>query len=152
MEQNIVDLINTLASKADDFFSCGEVESSKITQAEKILGVEFAEEFVEYAQKFGAMELDNVEYCGIVDFRNVSTIVRTQSMREFPDFPMDCYVIESLGIDNIVIVQKADGKVYQYAPGEDLEYVANSFGEYLLCENDVRNERSDYWKERAKDL
>lgn len=96
-----------------------------------------------------------IQYLNTIDKTGclyVSTIVRTQSMREFPDFPMDCYVIESLGIDNIVIVQKTDGKVYQYAPGEDLEHIANSFGEYLLGENEARKKRSDYWKGKAKDL
>lgn len=149
MEQNIVDLINSLGGKSDDFYTSGEVASSKIAQAAVTLGVEFAKEFVEYAQKFGAVELDYVEYCGIVDFNNTSTVWRTQNMREFSDFPMDCYVIESLGIDNIVTVQKSDGKVYQYAPGHELEFIANSFGEYLLSKNEVRNERSEYWKGRA---
>lgn len=150
MEQNIVDLINSLGSKSDDFYTSGEVASSKIAQAAATLGVEFAKDFVEYAQKFGAVELDYVEYCGIVDFNNTSTVWRTQNMRDFSDFPMDCYVIEALGIDNIVIVQKSDGKVYQYAPGHELEFIANSLGEYLLSENEIRNERSNYWKGRAE--
>lgn len=46
---NIIEVINSLRENADDFFACGEVESSKITQAEEILGVGFAEEFVESA-------------------------------------------------------------------------------------------------------
>lgn len=93
-----------------------------------------------------------MELCGVDDFPNTSTVVRTQDMREFSDFPQDCYVIEITGMDNITIVQKSDGKVYQYAPGEDLVLVANSLGEYLLDRCDAGSERSDYWKEREKDL
>lgn len=149
MEQNIVDLINELGGKAEDFYSCGEVKPSKIIQAAQTLGVEFAKDFVEYVQKFGAIEVDDMELCGIDDDPDTSTVEQTQDMRDFSDFPMDCYVIESLRIDNIVIVQKSDGTVYQYAPGEDLELIANSLGEYLLSENDIRNKRSEYWKGSA---
>lgn len=151
MEQNIVEVINSLG-KTNFFRSIGEIEMCQITQAAEALGIVFAKDFVEYTQKFGAVLIGGVELFGVVNSKNLSTVVRTQSMREFPDFPLDCYVIESLGIDNIVIVQKADGKVYQYTPGEDLEPIANSFGEYLLGENKARKERNEYWKESAKDL
>ena len=152
MNYNIIDVINSLADKSDDFFSKGEVESSKIAQAEESLGVNFSKDFWKYTQKFGYIEVDGMELCGVVDSRHVSTVIRTQNMRElFSDFPMDCYVIESVGIDNAVMVQKSDGKIYQFLHGHDLLFAANSLCEYLLNGGDFRKERIDYWKARAND-
>ena len=132
------------------FFSKGEVESSKIAQAEESLGVNFSKDFWKYTQKFGYIEVDGMELCGVVDSRHVSTVIRTQNMRElFSDFPMDCYVIESVGIDNAVMVQKPDGKIYQFLHEHDLLFAANSLSEYLFNGGDFRKERIDYWKARS---
>ena len=152
MNYNIIDVINSLADKSDDFFSKGEVESSKIAQAEESLGVNFSKDFWKYTQKFGYIEVDGMELCGVVDSRHVSTVIRTQNMREmFSDFPMDCYVIESVGIDNAVMVQKSDGKIYQFLHGHDLLFAADSLSEYLLNGGDFRKERVEYWKARSND-
>ncbi len=152
MNYNIIDVINSLADKSDDFFSKGEVESSKIAQAEESLGVNFSKDFWKYTQKFGYIEVDGMELCGVVDSRHVSTVIRTQNMRElFLDFPMDCYVIESVGIDNAVMVQKSDGKIYQFLHGHDLLFAADSLSEYLLNGGDFRKERVEYWKARSND-
>lgn len=150
MNQKIIDVINSLGDKSDDFFSKGEVESSKIAQAEESLGVNFSKDFWKYTQKFGYIEVDGMELCGVVDSRHVSTVIRTQNMRElFSDFPMDCYVIESVGIDNAVMVQKSDGKIYQFLHGHDLMFAADSLSEYLLNGGDFRKERVEYWKARS---
>jgi hypothetical protein len=134
------------------FFSKGEVESSKIAQAEESLGVNFSKDFWKYTPKFGYIEVDGMELCGVVDSRHVSTVIRTQNMRElFSDFPMDCYVIESVGIDNAVMVQKSDGKIYQFLHGHDLLFAADSLSEYLLNGGDFRKERVEYWKARSND-
>ena len=126
MNYNIIDVINSLADKSDDFFSKGEVDSSKIAQSEESLGVNFSKDFWKYTQKFGYIEVDGMELCGVVDSRHVSTVIRTQNMRElFSDFPMDCYVIESVGIDNAVMVQKPDGKIYQFL--SKILYLCTSF-------------------------
>lgn len=152
MNYNIIDVINSLADKSDDFFSKGEVDSSKIAQSEESLGVNFSKDFWKYTQKFGYIEVDGMELCGVVDSRHVSTVIRTQNMRElFSDFPMDCYVIESVGIDNAVMVQKPDGKIYQFLHGHDLLFAADSLSEYLLNGGDFRKERVEYWKARSND-
>ena len=152
MNHNIIDVINSLADKSDDFFSKGEVESSKIAQAEESLGVNFSKDFWKYTQKFGYIEVDGMELCGVVDSRHVSTVIRTQNMREmFSDFPMDCYVIESVGIDNAVMVQKSDGKIYQFLHGHELLFAADSLSEYFLNGGDFRKGRVEYWKARSND-
>ena len=151
MNQNILDVINLLG-KSSKLYSIGKVEPSKIEEASKMLDVDFAEEFTEYTQEYGAISVAGIELCGVVNSKNLSTVVRTQEMRElFSDFPMDCYVIESVGIDNAVMVQKSDGKIYQFLHGHNLMLAADSLSEYLLNGGDFRKERVEYWKARAND-
>ena len=149
MNQNILDVINSLG-ETDKLYFVGEVDLSEIAQAAEALNVEFAKDFVEYVQRFGSISVGSIELCGIDEDPECSTVDRTLNMREiFSDFPMDCYVIESVGIDNAVMVQKPDGKIYQFLHGHDLLFAADSLSEYLLNGGDFRKERIDYWKARS---
>ncbi|MDO4524487.1 MAG: SMI1/KNR4 family protein [Bacteroidales bacterium] len=151
MNQNILDVINSLG-ETDKLYFVGEVDLSEIVQAAEALNVEFAKDFVEYTQKFGSISVGSIELCGIDEDPECSTVDRTLDMREmFSDFPMDCYVIESVGIDNAVMVQKSDGKIYQFLHGHDLLFAADSLSEYLLNGGDFRKERVEYWKARSND-
>ena len=149
MNQNILDVINSLG-ETNKLYFVGEVDLSEIAQAAEALNVEFAKDFVEYVQRFGAISVGSIELCGIDEDPECSTVDRTLEMRElFSDFPMDCYVIESVGIDNAVMVQKPDGKIYQFLHGHDLLFAADSLSEYLLNGGDFRKERVEYWKARS---
>ena len=149
MNQNILDVINSLG-ETNKLYFVGEVDLSEIAQAAETLNVEFAKDFVEYVQRFGAISVGSIELCGIDEDPECSTVDRTLEMRDlFSDFPMDCYVIESVGIDNAVMVQKSDGKIYQFLYGHDLLFAADSLSEYLLNGGDFRKERVEYWKARS---
>ena len=149
MNQNILDVINSFG-ETNKLYFVGEVDLSEIAQAAEALNVEFAKDFVEYVQRFGAISVGSIELCGIDEDPGCSTVDRTLEMRDlFSDFPMDCYVIESVGIDNAVMVQKSDGKIYQFLHGHDLLFAADSLSEYLLNGGDFRKERIEYWKARS---
>ena len=149
MNHNIIDVINSLG-ETNKLYFVGEVDLSEIAQAAEALNVEFAKDFVEYTQKFGSISVGSIELCGIDEDPECSTVDRTLDMREmFSDFPMDCYVIESVGIDNAVMVQKSDGKIYQFLHGHDLLFAADSLSEYLLNGGDFRKGRVEYWKARS---
>ncbi len=151
MNQNILDVINSLG-ETNKLYFVGEVDLSEIAQAAEALNVEFAKDFVEYTQKFGSISVGSIELCGIDEDPECSTVDRTLDMREmFSDFPMDCYVIESVGIDNAVMVQKSDGKIYQFLHGHELLFAADSLSEYLLNGGDFRKECVEYWKARSND-
>ena len=151
MNYNIIDVINSLG-ETDKLYFVGEVDLSEIAQSAEALNVEFAKDFVEFTQKFGSISVGSIELCGIDEDPECSTVDRTLDMRElFSDFPMDCYVIESVGIDNAVMVQKSDGKIYQFLHGHDLLFAADSLSEYLLNGGDFRKERVEYWKARSND-
>ena len=151
MNQNIIDVINSLG-ETNKLYFVGEVDLSEIAQAAEALNVEFAKDFVEYVQRFGAISVGSIELCGIDEDPECSTVDRTLEMRDlFSDFPMDCYVIESVGIDKAVMVQKSDGKIYQFLHGHNLMLAADSLSEYLLNGGDFRKERVEYWKARSND-
>mgnify|MGYP003482438316 CR=1 FL=1 len=151
MNHNIIDVINLLG-ESDELLSIGEMEYSKIVQASEKIGVVFAKDFVAYVQRFVSISVGSIELCGIDEDPECSTVDRTLEMRDlFSDFPMDCYVIESVGIDNAVMVQKSDGKIYQFLHGHDLLFAADSLSEYLLNGGDFRKERVEYWKARSND-
>ena len=149
MNQNILDVINSLG-ETNKLYFVGEVDLSEIAQAAETLNVEFAKDFVEYVQRFGSISVGSIELCGIDEDPECSTVDRTLEMRDlFSDFPMDCYVIESVGIDNAEMVQKPDGKIYQFLHGHDLLFTADSLSEYLLNGGDFRKKRVEYWKARS---
>ncbi|MGL5916755.1 MAG: SMI1/KNR4 family protein, partial [Culicoidibacterales bacterium] len=50
------------------------------------------------------------------------------------DSSKDMYVIESLGIDGIIIWQNSKGEVFQTIPNGEPEKIHNSFESYLLEE------------------
>ena len=151
MNHNIIDVINSLG-ESDKLYSVGETDFSEIVQAAETLNVEFAKDFVEYVQRFGSISVGSIELCGIDEDPECSTVDRTLEMRDlFSDFPMDCYVIESVGIDNAVMVQKSDGKIYQFLHGHNLMLAADSLSEYLLNGGDFQKERVEYWKARSND-
>ena len=152
MERNIIDVINYLG-ELDKLYSVGEVDPSKIAQAAKRLGVEFAKDFVEYTQKYGSISVGEIELCGIDDDRDTSIVEQTKKMRRlYSNFPRDCYVVERLGIEDDSIIQNPDGKIYLFTEWEkEPQFVANSLSEYLLKKVAARDTRSEHWKARAND-
>lgn len=150
-EQNIIDVIYSLA-QTDKLYSGDGSDASAIEAAKEALCVEFSEDFVEYVQKFGSILVRDIELCAIVD-NEYSTVAQTKKMRKnFEDFPIDCYVIENIGIDNIVMVQNAEGRVFQYKPEHGLTLAGNSLSDYLLNGDDYRKERREYWQARLNNL
>jgi hypothetical protein len=134
MKENLIDVINSLIKKSYDFYIGGEVEPSKIARVAESMNVELAKDFVEFTQKFGMIQIFefDLDIFGIDDDPNYCIFDRTKDLRDaYPDFPMDCYVIESFGLWNFVMVQKSNGKIYMYAPGKELSLVADSLTEYI---------------------
>lgn len=134
MKENLVDLIKSLTKSTYDSYISGEVEPSKIARVAESMNVEFAKDFVVFVQKFGMIQIYeyDMDIFGVDDDPNYCVYDRTKDLRDaYPDFPLDCYVIESLGLWNFVMVQKADGKIYMYTPGKGLSLVAKSLKEYI---------------------
>ena len=48
------------------------------------------------------------------------------------EIPANLYVIEETGVEEIVIWQSEDGKIFYSAPNQELTKLCDSFAEYVL--------------------
>lgn len=111
----------------------GSVEDAKIQDAEKELGVTFADDFVEYTRHYGAVSSDGMEWLGVVNSKRLSVVDRTNLYRNlYPSFPTNMYIVEELGIDGAVVIQDSKGNLYYYSPHcNDMIYVFEDLCTYL---------------------
>ena len=105
---------------------------SEIENAEKQLGVKFAEDYKAFLARVGASICFGHEINGIVDSINLNVLNATAEMRvHFEAIPNSWYVIENTHMDGIVICQDQDGTVYQVAPNMEPVKIADGLKEYL---------------------
>lgn len=113
----------------------------QIKKAEKILGVEFNEEYKRILLEFGSfcgggMELLGLggDYLGneILEDGIVSVVKETLHARElFPEIPEGFYAIENPGIDNIFALQNKEGKIGLISSKHSLEMRYENLDEYI---------------------
>lgn len=116
----------------EDFSSLKKVSIEDIIDAETLLGVTFADDYRQYVQECGIAIAYGHEFTGVVDSPRLNVVDVTLKMRKkMKNIPNNVYVIEELGIDDIVIFQNSNGEVYESLPGNKFDKIANSFSEYL---------------------
>lgn len=112
----------------------------QITMAEQVLKITFPEEYREYLKEFGAISFYATEWTGINVDDYLDVVKTTNHEREMnPKFPVDCFLLENLGIDGILIVSDMEGKIYslQY---DKRKLLCVSLTEYLeICK--LRNSK-----------
>ena len=108
--------------------------TSQIKDAQKMLGITFPDEYIDYVKEYGAISFYGTEWTGLNVDGYMNVVEATKQEREINDsFPADCFVIENLGIDGIVTIADENGIIYslQYSRKEK---ICNSLTEYLkLC-------------------
>lgn len=108
--------------------------TSQIKEAQNALGLTFPDEYIDYVKEYGAISFYGTEWMGINVDGYLNVVDATKQERELNEsFPMDCFVIENLGIDGIVTVSDEKGVIYslQYAKKEKL---CDSLSDYLdIC-------------------
>ena len=122
-----------------DFLSCDPVPIEKIREAEEKLNLKFADEYVECLLKYGSVDIEHIELNSVTNLLYSNVVKDTMDMRELPDadmIPADAYVVEDVGIDLVMAWQDSTGAVYLSYPGNGLEKVADSLGEYV--ENELK--------------
>lgn len=107
------------------------VTSDEIAEAEKILNLTFAEDYREYLEKFGAATGKGVELTGLNVSKRINVVDVTVQERELNDIPNDMYVIENLGIESIIILQRSNGEIYQLNENGELIRKYDDLVEYL---------------------
>lgn len=128
MKTNIVELINGL----DILYQSNPATLEEIKNAENILGLKFADEYIQYVSAFGVVACEGMEFTGITDVEEVSVIDVTLKEREHNDYvPHNMYVVENTYIDGLIIWQDEKGIIYIAMPQEKPEKIADSLAEYI---------------------
>ena len=125
--KDIIDIINHLPGMVH----LTPATSEQVAEAERVLGVLFSEEFKTYLTYFGAVSAEGIELTGSSSSKRLSVVATTLRVREDAQLPSEFYVIENLDIEESVAVQRADGRVFQYARMTELIEVAASLSEYI---------------------
>ena len=117
--------------KFDDFIELGGVSQDEINRAENILGVKFAEEYIEYLLECGVASADGHEFTGICKSKRLNVVdVTKEELAKVEDFPEGAYVVEQAHIDGVVVWQTKEGAIYE-SQNKKVRWVSNSLGDYI---------------------
>lgn len=127
----IIDVINDL----EDLIATGAADENSIAEAEKELGLKFADEYKEYLVEFGSVLAEDVEITGIAKSKNRNVVMVTKREWELnPQVEHNMYVVENLAIDGIIIWQDSVGNIYESTPHNKAKKVADSLADYVISQ------------------
>ena len=112
--------------------SLSPMSEQDIDNAEKSLGVRFAEEYRIYTKKFGAISANGFELTGVVNASRLNVVNVTTSERNLnQNISNNMYVIENTGIDGILMLQNNKGEIFEITPNSKPSKKFSSLVEYL---------------------
>jgi hypothetical protein len=96
-------------------YKTGGASSELISEAEKQLDLKFADDYKEYLSNFGAISFGSTELTGlnIDSYANVVTVTLQENQRS-NSFPQKSIVLENIGIEGILVLQKENGQIYEW--------------------------------------
>lgn len=125
-------IIDALKGKVN-LLSGEGVSEKMIAEAEKALNLTFSEEYKEYLGTYGIAAYDGHELTGITKSSRVNVVDVTRDERNNnPEVPADFYVIEQTDVEEIVIWQSGEGKIYYSGPNHALTLLCGSMAEYVV--------------------
>ena len=108
----------------------------QIIEAEKELGVNFADDYTKYVKKYGVISAKGIELTGVTNYKRLSVVFITKKERNInPNIPANMYVIENTAIDSLIALQDETGKVYTVTPNKTPKLSYNSLSEYIEKSN-----------------
>lgn len=121
------------------------VSMEQIIKAEKELGVNFANDYIKYVKKYGAISAKGIELTGVTTCERLNVISVTKRERNMnPNIPTNMYVIANIAIDGLITLQDETGKVYTVTPNESPKLSHKSLSEYIekynLSSKEIKNE------------
>lgn len=89
-----------------------------IGKAESKLGIIFPDEYKDYLSRYGAVSFGSTELTGLnIDgYANVIDVTLNEINRN-SNFPKDCFVLESLGVEGLLILMNTNGEVWEWKDG-----------------------------------
>ena len=126
-----MDFVDKIKAMPDYIGSNGR-STEEIDQAEKALGLSFADDYRKYLKEIGLACFDGHELTGLTKAARLNVVLVTKEQRELQSgMNASWYVVEEAGIDGIVIWQSQDGSVYETAPNSRPRKIACSLCEYI---------------------
>lgn len=126
--KKIVDVIS-MNDSLEYIGGCSELD---IENAEKLLNVKFPDTYKEILRKFGVITFGSHEWFGLNISGYLNVIESTLAERKINDlFPSDCFVLENLGIDGLMILIDSYEIVYEWN-GSQKKKINDSLLKYYL--------------------
>ena len=129
------DIIQTI-SNLENMRFIKPASMEQIIESEKELGVNFADDYTKYVEKYGAISAKGIELTGVTIYKRLSVVSITKKERNMnPNIPANMYVIENIAIDGLIALQDETGKVYTITPNGTPKLSYNSLSEYVEKSN-----------------
>lgn len=126
--KDIIQIISNL----EDVRFLKPASMEEILEAEKELGVRFADDYIKYVEKYGAISARGIELTGVTTHERLSVVAVTKKERELNlNIPANMYVIENIAIDGVIALQDETGKIYTITPNGNPKLKYNSLSEYV---------------------
>lgn len=130
--KNIIQIISNLENM--QFIKPASMK--QIIEAEKELGVNFADDYIKYVEKYGVISAEGIELTGITNHKRLNVASVTKRERNMnPNIPTNMYVVENIAIDGLIALQDETGKIYTITPNETPKLIYNSLSEYIEKSN-----------------
>lgn len=130
--KDIIQIISNL----EDMQFIKPASMEQIIEAEKELGVSFADDYTKYVEKYGVISARGIELTGVTTHERLSVVSVTKKERNMnSNIPANMYVIENIAIDGIIALQDETGKVYTITPNGTPKLSYNSLSEYVEKSN-----------------
>jgi len=112
-------------------YSMKGADVQAVIAAEDKLGLRFSDEYRNYLMDYGVVSCGSHEFMGLGGDAYLDVVKETLDERKRnPRFPRNCYLIENLGIDGILLAQDSDGIVYEINV-QGVKKVYGSLKEYV---------------------
>ena len=124
-------IVSYIDSVNDKIVGKGASET-EIEYAQIALKVKFNEEYLEVLKNYGCLLIKGETLFGVVKNKSYDVVYNTMIEKErYQSIPEEMYVISSLGIEGVLILQNEDGAIFEFTDGHPLKLIYDSLLDYL---------------------
>lgn len=124
-----------ILKKQKNFIHGDGASEQDIMEAEKKLSLFFADEYKEYLRTYGVVSYIGTELTGISQNPATNVVNVTAEKKGYNNnVSGDYYVIEDVGLDDIIIWQNESGRIYQTVGEGKPKEIASSLSEYIAMD------------------
>lgn len=103
-----------------------------VISAEKKLGLHFSEDYRNYLLEYGCVSFGSHEFLGLGGDSYLDVVEETlREQKNNAGFPITCYMVESIGVDGIQILQDENGHIYELSSA-GMKRIYDDLESYIL--------------------